>query len=165
MIIKEIIKKIVKMLVTVVIVMIAMLIILIIISEILYDGEKYDGRTKEEYMAVLLDNKEDFDYVAEMMQQWTDGSIHFDKKGISSRHQEIADEISNNEEFYGHLKNLYDLKEIDYILIEGDQIAFYFSKFPSWCHGGVFYAENIREDSSVRRKIDDHWMLYMIPNT
>ena len=160
-----IIKKIIKMLVAVVIVMIAILIIIIIISKIFYDGEKYDGRTREEYIAILLDNKEDFDYVAEMMQQWSARSNIDFVGGISSNNQEITDEISNNEEFYGHLKNLYDLKEIDYILIEGDQIAFYFSKFPSWCHGGVFYAENIREDSSVRRKIDDHWMLYMIPNT
>ena len=160
-----IIKKIAKMLVAVVIVMVAMLIILIIISKIFYDGEKYDGRTREEYMAILLDNKEDFDYVAKTMQQWTKGSIDFDKKGISSMHQEITDEISNNEEFYGHLKNLYDLEEIDYISIERDRIAFYFSKYPSWCHGGVFYEENIGEDDAIRRKIDDHWMLYMIPNT
>ena len=160
-----IIKKIIKMLVAVVIVMIAILIIIIIISKIFYDGEKYDGRTREEYIAILLDNKEDFDYVAEMMQQWSARSNIDFVGGISSNNQEITDEISNNEEFYGHLKNLYDLKEIDYISIERDRIAFYFSKYPSWCHGGVFYEENIGEDDAIRRKIDDHWMLYMIPNT
>ena len=159
------IKKIIKMLVTVVIVMIAILIIMIIISKILYDGEKYDGRTKEEYMAVLLDNKENFDYVAEMMQQWPARSNIDFVGGISSNNQEITDELSNNEEFYRHVKNLYDLKEIHNILNEGEETAFYFSKFPSQYHGGVFYGKNIREEDNIRRKIDDYWMLYMIPNT
>ena len=160
-----IIKKIVKMLVAVVIVMVAMLIILIIISEILYDAEKYDGRTQEDFMDIFRDNREDFEYVAKMMQQWPVRScIDFDK-GISSENQEIADEISNNEEFYGHLKNLYDLKEIRYIIVRKEEIEFHFYKFPSQYHGVVFYGENIREDDAIRRKIDDHWMLYMIPNT
>lgn len=92
----------------------------------------------------MIDNKDDFEYVAQMMQQWPDGSIDFDK-GITSTKRKIANEISNNEEFYGHLKN--------------------FSKFPSQYHGGVFYGENTREENFTRRYIDEHWMLYMIPNT
>ena len=163
--IKKIIKKIVKMLVAVVIVMVAMLIILIIISEILYDAEKYDGRTKEDFMDIFRDNREDFEYVAEMMQQWpVRGCIDFDK-GISSENQEIADEISNNEEFYGHLKNLYDLKEISYVIVRKDEIAFQFYKFPSYYHGGVSYVEIAEDDPVYKHKIDDHWVLYMIPNT
>ena len=47
-----------------------------------------------------------------MMKQWPDrSSIHFEDD-ILSKDQEITNEIKNNEEFYIHLKNLYELQEI-----------------------------------------------------
>lgn len=83
-----------------------------------------DERTAEEYIAVLLDNKEDFDYVANAMQQLTSASspshINFYLNNdeividdcFSTNSQEIADEILNNNEFYNHLQNIYRLDEI-----------------------------------------------------
>ena len=87
-------------------------------------------RTNEEYISIFLENREDFDYVADRMNQWPErSSIHFES-GILSKNQEITDEIENNEEFCKHLKNLYDLKEIYFVIVEGEKIAFYFSKPP-----------------------------------
>ena len=82
------------------------------------EGIESEERTDEEYISILLDNKEDFDYVAEMMCRWDEGSIDFENGIIANRNQELADEISNNEEFYGHLKNLMDLGEVYYILMK-----------------------------------------------
>lgn len=103
-----------------------------------YGRNNYEKeRTNEEYMAILTDNQEDFEYVALTMQQWSRGSIHFeddygrriDFENVSSNNPEIEDEISNNDDFYKSLKNLYELDEIDYIMIEREEIMFYFSKF------------------------------------
>lgn len=125
---------------------------------------KITERTDEEYISIFLDNREDFEYVAEMMQQWPDcSSIHFEN-GITSTNMEITEEISNHTEFYEHLKNLYDLREVDYIIVEKDEIVFYFSKFPKDYHGGVVYGKNLNMDSMPNHKIDKCWALRMIPN-
>ena len=138
-----------------------------------YGRNNYEKeRTNEEYMAILTDNQEDFEYVAQTMQQWSSGYIDFyddygrriDFENVTSNNPEIEDEISNNDDFYKSLNNLYELDEIDYILIEGEDIMFYFSKFPQNYHGGVAYGENIKM-SSVTHPIDDNWVLEMIPNT
>ena len=130
-------------------------------------------RTNEEYMAILTDNQDDFEYVAQTMQQWSSGYIDFyddygrriDFENVSSNNPEIEDEISNNADFYKSLKNLYELDEIDYIMIgKEDIIMFYFSKFPQHYHGGVIYGENI-EMNSFTYTIDDKWVLQMLPNT
>ena len=159
-------KKITKILITIAVVIIVIMIIGVRMMMIFLDeSNNYDERTNEEYMAILLDNKEDFEYVAKMMLQWPVRScIDFDK-GISSENQEIADEILNNEEFSRHLNNLYDLKEISYVIVRKDEIAFQFYKFPSYYHGGVSYVEIAEDDPVYKHKIDDHWVLYMIPNT
>ncbi|MBD5492831.1 MAG: hypothetical protein HDR12_00220, partial [Lachnospiraceae bacterium] len=85
-------------------------------------------RTNEEFMAIVTDNQEDFEYVARTMRQWSDGYIDFydnygrriDFENVTSNNQEIADEISNNADFYKSLKNLYDLDEIRDICVWGD---------------------------------------------
>lgn len=45
------------------------------VKEIKIENAESEERTNEEYVSILLDNKEDFDYVARMMQQWPDRSI------------------------------------------------------------------------------------------
>ena len=123
-------------------------------------------RTDEEYIAVLLGNKEDFDYIAEMMMQWPKRSaIDFDKDGVSSDSQEITDEMSNNQEFYEHLENLYNLNEIWFIIKEGDRIVFYFNKPPKNYHGGWYYWEDTEKGGLMKTAvIDEHWTLEMLPN-
>ena len=86
----------------------------------------YNGafeRTDEEYIAILTDNQDDFEYVARTMQQWDEGSVSFedsygrplDFDDILIKNQEIESEISSNEDFYKSLKNIYELKEISFI--------------------------------------------------
>ena len=128
-------------------------------------------RTNEEYMAILTDNQEDFEYVARTMQQWSSGYIDFYENGrridfedVSSNNPEIEDEIANNADFYNSLYNLYELDEIYDIVIEKDYvIMFYFSKFPQNYRGGVAYGE--KERHFYTHTIDDNWTLQMIPNT
>lgn len=115
----------------------------------------YNGafeRTTEEYIAILTDNKEDFEYVARTMQQWDEGSISFNKsfgkplafdKAIIEN-DEIKSEFLSNKDFYNSLHNLYELDEIWEIIIEEDAIVFYYSKPPQGYHDcGVGYGENI----------------------
>ncbi len=122
-------------------------------------------RTNEEYVSIFLENREDFEYVAEMMKQWPDrSSIHFEDD-ILSKDQEITNEIKNNEEFYIHLKNLYELQEIAYVIKWSNDVDFYFSKFPEGYHGGIFYWENTEEGGLMKTEvIDEHWTLEMLPN-
>lgn len=122
-------------------------------------------RTDEEYIAVLLDNKEDFDYVAEMMMQWPERSaIDFNKDGILSDSQEISDEILNNKEFYEHIKKLYDLEEIRNIFRWDENIEFSLSKSPQNYVGDFYYWEDTEECDYGRAKIiDEHWTLEILP--
>lgn len=106
--------------------------------------------------------QQDFECVAKVMGKWTSGSIDFDD-GISSANQEIEKEISGNADFNNSLTNLYDLKEISCILIEDDEITFYFSKFPKDYHGGISYGKNLKEKFGTIL-IDDDWALKMLPN-
>lgn len=133
------------------------------ITECIESAENVE-RTNEEYISIFLDNKEDFEYVADMMNQWPErSSIHFES-GILSKNQEIADEIENNEEFYEHLKNLYDLKEIYFVMVEGNKIVFYFSKPPKDYIGGFIYWENTKDrDLSWAVIIDEHWTMEILP--
>lgn len=131
-------------------------------------------RTNEEYVSILLDNKEDFDYVARMMQQWPPRSyIDFNEdNSITSGSQEITDEIENNEEFYGHLKNLMDLGEVWYVIRatssldeKDDSIEFQFREPSKDYHGGWYYWENTEEGGLLKTEvIDEHWTLEMLPN-
>lgn len=141
--------------------------------------EKED-RTNEEYMAIFIDNRVDFEYVAEIMQKYPSEYIDFsngfagtseikinDRFLCSSR--EIAIEILSDEEFYYHLMNLYNLDEILFIKNESsskpsdEEIFFYFSKFPKDYHGGVFYKSKIK-NNTFTHKIDENWALWMMPN-
>lgn len=117
---------------------------------------------EEDYINVFTENRQDFEYVAKVMGKWASGSIDFDD-GISSANQEIGKEISGNADFNNSLTNLYDLKEISYILIEDDEITFYFSKLPKDYHGGISYGKNLKEKFGTIL-IDDDWALKMLPN-
>ena len=117
---------------------------------------------EEDYINVFTENRQDFECVAKVMGKWTSGSIDFDD-GISSANQEIRKEISDNADFNNSLTNLYDLKEISCILIEDDEITFYFSKFPKDYHGGISYGKNLKEKFGTIL-IDDDWALKMLPN-
>lgn len=128
-------------------------------------------RTNEEYMAILTDNQDDFEYVAKTMQQWSEGYIYFYEKGeridfdnVSSNNPEIENEILTNDDFYKSLLNLYELDEIKAIVITKDAIEFRFSKFPLGYRGGVSYGENLDKYYGTH-PIDEHWVLQMIPNT
>lgn len=125
--------------------------------------ERYE-RMRKKYASILLDNKEDFDYVAEIMQQWPDISIIDLENGISSENQEIADEISDNEDFYRHLKNLHDLKKISHVVKLGGETEFQFTRPPMGYHGGIIYGEDLEADYFGRYKIDEYWFLDLIPN-
>lgn len=134
----------------------------------------YNGafeRTNEEYMAILTDNQDDFEYVARTMQQWDEGSISFedpygrplDFDDILIKNQEIESEISSSEDFYKSLHNLYDLDEVDRIVIEEDAIMFHYSKPPQNYRCGVAYGG--KESDWPAIPIDGNWVLKMIPNT
>ena len=100
-----------------------------------------------------------------MMNQWPDGNFIEFEEGISSDNQEIAHEIKNNAEFYGHLKNLYNLKEISDVVKWKNEIEFSFSNPPKEYHGGFFYWETMEEEGILTaNKIDEHWTLVMLPN-
>lgn len=127
-------------------------------------------RTNEEYMAILTDNQADFECVAKTMQQWSEGSIYFYEKGeridfddVSSNNPEIENEILTNDDFYNSLLNLYELDEIESIVIAKDAVTFRLIYFPYNYHGGICYGENIEKDSCTH-SIDDNWVLQMIPN-
>lgn len=138
-------------------------------------------RTKEEYISIFLDNKEDFEYVAEIMLRFPSGYIDFNN-GIalspriniydffSCGDREIAIEILTNEEFYEHLINLYNLDEIDFIYYEGSstllpekkEVSFYLKNIPDY-QGALYHGTHITIDSCTY-KIDENWALRMIPN-
>lgn len=122
-------------------------------------------RMNEEYISIFLDNREDFEYVADMMNQWPDGNFIEFEEGISSDNQEIAHEIENNTEFYEHLKNLYNLKEISDVVKWENEIEFSFSNPPKEYHGGFFYWKTMEEEGILTaNKIDEHWTLVMLPD-
>ncbi len=148
----------------------------------------YD-RTDEEYIDVLLANQEDFEYVAQVMQQWKDGSLRFRSGGWNNiqeyvienkfyvyKNQEIADEIENNQEFYEHLARIRDLDEILSIYIyDGKLIRFVFKKTPRNYSISLYYVDNTENLSSDQYSgylgpfpvtiIDEHWILDVFPNT
>lgn len=148
----------------------------------------YD-RTDEEYIDVLLANQEDFEYVAQIMQQWEDGILQFRSDGLDNiqeyvienkfyvyKNQEIADEIENNQEFYNHLARIRDLGEISSIyILDGNLIEFAFGKNPRNYSISLYYVDNTENLSSDQYPgylgpfpvtiIDEHWILDVFPNT
>lgn len=136
--------------------------ILIVIAVGFFLYRHSNERSNEDYINVFIENQQDFECVAKVMGKWASGSIDFDD-GISSANQEIEKEISGNADFNNSLTNLYDLKEISCILIEDDEITFYFSKFPKDYHGGISYGKNLKEKFGTIL-IDDDWALKMLPN-
>lgn len=136
-------------------------------------------RTDEEYIAVFLDNSEDFEYIAQIMSQWEKGYIQFyssfgysEEIGVDklfyTNNQGIADEIMNNEEFYNHLMSIRQLHEITAIQIVKvyDSIEFCFGKNPPNYRGSLFYAfgEEAEELGGPKVEIDDNWVLLVLPN-
>lgn len=150
-------------------------------------------RADEEYISIFLDNREDFEYVAEIMQKWDFGSIYFERKGVTygdsktgkgvgvqkwdlgriyfkkedmiNGNSEIAEEITTNEEFYIHLKNLYNLGEVSAVARQDGEIEFSFARPPKDYHGGWYYWENTDEGGLMKTAvIDENWTLEMLPN-
>lgn len=142
-------------------------------------GNQADERTDEEYISILLDNKEDFDYVAKIMTQWSWGYIYLDDNYLSNsqevviadhfttNNQEMASEILNNEDFLRHLQNLYNLGEIKGVFCSkssnGYIVTFNFYDFPKDFDGGLYYMENMIVGYQIFQ-IDEKWALWMIPN-
>lgn len=136
---------------------------------------EYDYRNrsiKEEYTAMLSDNKEDFNYVAEMVEQCSsksssgyltfyiktfgeNGEIEINDR-FTTNDRELADAILNNEEFYDHLMNLYNLEKISQILCRrttgGYIIEFQLKDY----QGSLCYVEN-REISEESIPLDEKW--------
>ena len=150
-------------------VIIGFLVIIILIAiggiVISFGGENAE-RTNEEYVSIFLENREDFDYVAEKMKQWPDGSIiYFKEDNIFSENSEIVEEISTNEEFDKHLKNLHTLNEVWYVVKWSDWTEFCFRDPPKDYHGGWYYWESTEEGGLLKTEvIDEHWTLEMLPN-
>ena len=164
-------------------------------TEIIEDTELIEEqeRTNEEYISIFLDNREDFEYVAGIMQKWDFGSIYFEREGVTygnpktgksvmiqewtfgriyfkeddmiNGNSEIAEEIATNKEFFRHLKNLYDLNEVSNISQRSDYIEFGFENPPKDYHGGWYYWEDTEEGGLMKTAvIDEHWTLEMLPN-
>ena len=124
-------------------------------------------RPDEEYVSIFLNNREDFDYVAEIMTQWPERSIIDLEDSISCKDQELADEIEKNEEFYKHLKNLHDLGEVSDIIKLKTKIEFGLGKPPlGYSRSGWYYWEDMEEKEIFSTVvIDEHWSLEIVPNT
>lgn len=151
----------------------AVSIIIIVGAEVLGYFRAYE-KINEEYIAVLTDNRDDFEYVARTMQQWESESlsiIYFNIHGwhtdfddnVSIYNSEIESEISNNKKFYESLKNIYELNEISYIAVYSDTIAFNFSK-PLRDRGycSIIYGEDIKK-CSCTHMINNEWALQVVP--
>ena len=148
-----------------------------IIAYEIFDMHRYDDRPNEEYIAVLTDNMEDFEYIAVAMLQWEEGYLTFkphmpdsgkevevDDK-FYTNNQEIANEIENNKEFYDHLESLRELGEISSIRItmDGNMIEFAFGKIPCDYRMHVCYIVD-EEPGWITMRIDDHWIYSALPN-
>lgn len=146
-------------------------IIIIIGSFFIY--EKY-FKSDDMYISILEENKMDFEYVAKEMEQWQSGWIGFESNNtydnaiIINNHvfassQNIVDGVANDDDFYASLMRIYELDAISCVMIEGNEVIFYFSNPPAYYRGGFVYSEKIETDS-ISKEIDEHWMLRMIPN-
>lgn len=136
--------------------------------------------TRDNYISLLNENKEDFDYVARVIGQWSRCGIYFDDYGkgalpeiiyfddyLSSNNQEIIDELTNNKEFYNHVMKIYDTGGFYAIYSSEEDIEFGLSNPPIGCHGELqYYIGNIDNytNSGVLQKIDDHWGITIVGN-
>lgn len=135
--------------------------------------------TRNDYISLLNDNKEDFEYAAEIMGQWSKGNIYFGDFNdritgnmkfdsyISCNNKEIIDELSNNQKFYNHVFNIYSLAEIALVNAEEDYISFVINNPPAGCRGSLRYYKNGIDDylsAGVLQKIDDHWGITIVGN-
>lgn len=112
--------------------------------------EKED-RTNEEYMAIFIDNRVDFEYVAEIMQKYPSEHIDFSNGFAGTSKIKINDHFSCSS------------REIAIEILSDEEIFFYFSKFPKDYRGGVFYKSKIKTNTFTH-KIDENWALWMMPN-
>lgn len=130
---------------------------------------------RNNYVRLLEKNREDFEYVADTMKQWSSGTIFFGDYGInytvicvddyfSSNNEEIIKELSNNQEFYEHLMVLYRFDEFSSITVHQDSISFNFSDPPKRFHGGLEYYRGSTKDYSYIYIIDEHWAVDLISN-
>lgn len=130
---------------------------------------------RNNYVRLLEKNREDFEYVADTMKQWSSGTIFFGDDGInytvicvddyfSSNNEEIIKELSNNQEFYEHMMGMYQLNIFDSISIYQDSIDFNFSDPPERFHGSLSYYRGSTKDHSYIYIIDEHWAVDLIAN-
>lgn len=148
----------------------AVSIIIIVWAEILGYTTAY-ARINEEYIAVFTENRDDFEYVAQIMKQYKRYSgIAFDYRDsqrdfedcVSSNNPELENEISSNKKFYESLKNIYELNEIRNIYVFSDFINFNFRRELRGQSDRIIYEEDIKK-CSCTHIIDENWAVEMEP--
>lgn len=148
----------------------AVSILIIAVAEILGYTTAY-ARITEEYIAVFTDNRDDFEYVAQIMKQCNNDSyIGFDYRDrymdfedcVSSNNPELEGEILNNKKFYESLKNIYELNEIRNIWVYSDSINFNFRRELRGQSDRIVYGEDIKK-FSYTHIIEENWALEMKP--
>lgn len=150
----------------------AVFIIIIVVAEILGYSMAY-ARITEEYTAVFTENRDDFEYVAQMMKRCdNDSYISFDYNDncmdfedcVFSNNPELESEISNNKKFYESLKNIYELNEISniWISVYSDSIGFNFRRPLRGQSDRIVYGEDIKM-FSYTHIIEENWALEMKP--
>lgn len=150
----------------------AVSILIIVWAEILGYSMAY-ARITEEYIAVFTENKEDFEYVVQIMKQCKkDSCIAFDYSGyymdfddcVSSNNQELEGEMSKNKKFYECLKNIYELNEIRniWVWVYSYSIEFNFRRELRGQYDRIVYEEDIKK-CSCRHIIDGNWTVELKP--
>lgn len=150
----------------------AVSIIIIVVAEILGYTTAY-ARITEEYIAVFTENRDDFEYVAQIMKQCKKYSyISFDYRDsnmdfedcVSSNNPELESVISNNKKFYECLKNIYELNEIRniWISVYSGSVEFTFRRELRGQYDRIVYEEDIKE-CSCTHIIDENWAVEMKP--
>lgn len=150
----------------------AVSILIIVWSGILGYSMAY-ARIAEEYIDVFTENKDDFEYVAQIMKQCKKNScIAFDYSGcymdfydcVSSNNPELESEMSKNKKFYECLKNIFELNEIKNIsvLVYSYSIEFSFRRHLRGQIDGIIYGEDIKK-CYCTHIIEENWALEMRP--
>lgn len=124
-----------------------------------YLDAKY-AHMKNQYTTLLQRNKEDFEYVSETLQQWSDGHIFFQDEIISDN-LEISNEIKNNAEFYQHLEKLHKSNKIGvigYDVYPDRKVIVFYLRAPEEFYCQLRYKD---KESFQRIQVDENWILQM----
>lgn len=150
----------------------AVSVIIIVMAEILGYIMAYT-RIIKEYTAVFAENRDDFKYVAGIMRMGQRyGSIDFDYSGNHTDFNDcvlcnkpgLESKMSDDQQFYESLKNIYELKEIKTISVYGgEEVVFYFRKTLRGRSCSIISrADNIQR-CSCRPIIGVNWALELEP--